>query len=156
MLRETLMSWTNVWTWFSWLAPQQLSYFCSSLGHISLTFLLSFFFQIVVQQEYPLDNTQIRLEQAALSFYGLSSSSVNAPEVLRLLSLWDLIRETSPSDRKAQGRPPPTSWPGDVPTPPGPGKVFRHIAQENLERTSIPLDNWVHAFQPGAEVWVKN
>ena len=24
--RETLMSRTNVWTWFSWLAPQQLSY----------------------------------------------------------------------------------------------------------------------------------
>ena len=26
--RETLMSRTNVWTWFSWLAPQQLSYVC--------------------------------------------------------------------------------------------------------------------------------
>ena len=25
--RETLKSWTNVWAWFSWLAPQQLSYF---------------------------------------------------------------------------------------------------------------------------------
>ena len=48
MPRETLMSWTNVWTWFSWLAPQQLSYFCSSLGHISLTFLLSLFLQVVV------------------------------------------------------------------------------------------------------------
>ena len=32
------------------------------------------------------------------------------PEVLRLFSLWDLIRETTPSDRKAQGRPPTTSW----------------------------------------------
>jgi len=25
--REVLMSQTSVWTWFSWLAPQQLSYF---------------------------------------------------------------------------------------------------------------------------------
>ena len=25
MPREALMSQTNVWTWFSWLAPQQLS-----------------------------------------------------------------------------------------------------------------------------------
>ena len=46
--RETLMSWTNVWTWFSWLAPQQLSYFYYSLGRISLTFLLSLFLQVVV------------------------------------------------------------------------------------------------------------
>ena len=65
-------------------------------------------------------------------------------------------RPTPVIKKKAQGRPPPTSWPGDVLTPPGPGKVFCHIAQENLERTSIPLGNWVHAFQPGAEVWVKN
>ena len=41
--RETLMSWINVWTWVSWLAPQQVSYFYYSLGHISLTFLLSLF-----------------------------------------------------------------------------------------------------------------
>ena len=26
----------------------------------------------------------------------------------------------------------------------GPGKVFCHITQETLERTPIPLDNWVH------------
>ena len=27
IFRETLKSWTNVWAWFSWLVPQQLSYF---------------------------------------------------------------------------------------------------------------------------------
>ena len=61
--RETLMSLTNVWTWFFWLVPQQLSYFCWSFGHI--TFLLSLFLQVVVQQEYPPGNTQAVLEQAA-------------------------------------------------------------------------------------------
>ena len=78
------------------------------------------------------------------------------PEVLRLFSLWDLIQETTPSDRKAQGRPPTTSWPGDVPTSPGPGKVFHHIPWETLERTPIPLNNWVHPYQPGDEIWVKD
>ena len=61
-----------------------------------------------------------------------------------------------PSDRKAQGRPPATSWPGDVPTSPGPGKVFHHIPWETLERTPIPLNNWVHPYQPGDEIWVKD
>ena len=46
--RETLMSRTDVWTRFSWLAPQQLPYFYRSLGHISLTFLLSLSLQVVV------------------------------------------------------------------------------------------------------------
>ena len=78
------------------------------------------------------------------------------PEILRLVSLWDLIWETTPSDRKAQGRPPATSWPGDVPKPPGPGKVFCHIAQETLERTPIYLGNWVHPYQPRDEIWVKD
>ena len=41
-----------------------------------LTFL-SLFLQVVVQQEYPPANTQTVLEQAALSFCGLSSPSVN-------------------------------------------------------------------------------
>ena len=36
------------------------------------------------------------------------------------------------------------------------GKVFYHIAQETLERTPIPLGNWVHPYQPGDEVWVKD
>ena len=70
--RDTLMSWTNVWTWFSWTAPPQLSHFCQSLGHVSLTFL-SLFFQAAVQQKYPPANTQTMLEQAALSFCGLIS-----------------------------------------------------------------------------------
>ena len=75
------------------------------------------------------------------------------PEVLRLLSLWDLIWETTPNDKKkAQGRPLTTSWLGDVLTP---GKVFCHIIQETLERTPIPLGNWVHPYQPGEEVWVR-
>ena len=33
------------------------------------------------------------------------------------------------------------------------GKVFSHIA---LERTPIPLGNWVHPYQPGDEVRVKD
>ena len=72
------MSQTNVWTWFSWLAPQQLSYYYESLDNISLIFLLSLFLQVVVQQEYPPGNTQTMLEQATLSFCGLSSPSINA------------------------------------------------------------------------------
>ena len=36
------------------------------------------------------------------------------------------------------------------------GKVFYHMAQETLERTPIPLGNWVHPYQPGDEVWVKD
>ena len=36
------------------------------------------------------------------------------------------------------------------------GKVFHHIARETLERTPIPLGNWVHPYQPGDEVWVKD
>ena len=76
------------------------------------------------------------------------------PEALRLFSLWD-IWETTPSDKKAQGRPPTPSWTGDVLTPPGSGKVFCHIAWETLERTPIPLGNWVHLYQPGDEAWGK-
>ena len=41
--RETLMSWPNVWPWFSWLAPWELFCFSQSLGQVSLTFLLSLF-----------------------------------------------------------------------------------------------------------------
>ena len=58
--------------------------------------------------------------------------------------------------KKAQGRPPTTSWPGDVPAPSGPGKVFNRITRETLERTPIPLGNWVHPYQPGDEVWVND
>ena len=36
------------------------------------------------------------------------------------------------------------------------GKVFHHITQETLDRTLIPLGNWVHPYQPGDEVWVKD
>ena len=39
--------------------------------------------------------------------------------------------------------------------PPGPGKVFRHIAWETLDRTPILLNNWVHPHQPGDEIWVR-
>ena len=36
------------------------------------------------------------------------------------------------------------------------GKVFHHIVRETLERTPIPLGNWVHPYYPGDEVWVKD
>ena len=36
------------------------------------------------------------------------------------------------------------------------GKVFCHITQETLERTPSALGNWVHPYQPGDEVWVKD
>ena len=35
-------------------------------------------------------------------------------------------------------------------------EVFGHITQETLERTPITLGNWVHPYQPGDEVWVKD
>ena len=118
------------------------------------------FLQVVVRQEHPLANTQTMLEQAALSFCGLSSPSENAARgpqsILPLRSYtgdhpqwWSHWRPP-----KAQGRPP-TSWPGDVLTLPGPGKVFCHITWETLERTPVPLGNWVHPYPPGDEVWVK-
>ena len=37
----TLMARPNVWPWFSWLALRELFCFSQSLGHVSLTFLLS-------------------------------------------------------------------------------------------------------------------
>ena len=149
--KEILMSWISVWTWFSWLAPQQLSYSCSSLGRISLTFLLSLFLQVAVRQEYPLANTQTMLEQAALSFCGLSASSAKAPwgpqSILHLISYtgdhpqwWSHWRPPKP-----QGRPPTTSWAGDVLTPQDPGKVFCHITWETLERYPPP---WAFEFIP--------
>ena len=36
------------------------------------------------------------------------------------------------------------------------GTVFRHIILETWESTPIPLGNWVHPYQPGDEVWVKD
>ena len=36
------------------------------------------------------------------------------------------------------------------------GKVFCHIAQETWKRTPIPLGNWVHPYEPGDEIWVKD
>ena len=36
------------------------------------------------------------------------------------------------------------------------GKVLHHIARETLERTPIPLGNWVYPYQPGDEVWVED
>ena len=36
------------------------------------------------------------------------------------------------------------------------GEVFHQIARETLERTPIPLGNWVHPYQPENEVWVKD
>ena len=57
-------------------------------------------------QEYAPANTQTMLEQAALSFCGLSSPSVNALQgLLAILSLRSYM-ETTLSIRKPQGRPP--------------------------------------------------
>ena len=36
------------------------------------------------------------------------------------------------------------------------GTVFCHIARETLGRTPIPLGNWVHPYQPGDEIQVKD
>ena len=36
------------------------------------------------------------------------------------------------------------------------GTVFCHIARETLGRTPISLGNWVHPYQPGDEIWVKD
>ena len=36
------------------------------------------------------------------------------------------------------------------------GKVLHHITRETLERTPIPLGKWVHPYQPGDDVWVKD
>ena len=35
-------------------------------------------------------------------------------------------------------------------------EVFGHITQETLGRTPITLGNWVHPYQPGDELWVKD
>ena len=62
---------------------------------------------------YTLLGDPVTLGQCATPSLTLS---LMHPEVLRLFSLWDLIWETTPSDRKAQERPPATrcpdiSWP---------------------------------------------
>ena len=36
------------------------------------------------------------------------------------------------------------------------GEVLCRITWETLERTPIPFCNWVHPYQPGDEVWVKD
>ena len=41
-------------------------------------------------------------------------------------------------------------------TPSGPGKVAYHITWETLEKTPIPLGNWVYRYQPGDELWFKD
>ena len=56
------------------------------------------------------------------------------PKVFRLFSLWDLIWENTSSDRKSQGKPPKASWPGDVPTPSGPGKSIPPYCLGNLRK----------------------
>ena len=58
--REILMSWTNVWTWFAWLAPPAVFLLSLIIGPVSLTSLLSLFLQVVLRQEYPLANTRQR------------------------------------------------------------------------------------------------
>ena len=37
--RDTVMSWTNVWTWFSWIAPPQLSLLLLIFGPCIFNFL---------------------------------------------------------------------------------------------------------------------
>ena len=56
------------------------------------------------------------------------------PEVVRLFTLWDVIWENTPSDRKTQGKSSTTSWPGNVLTPPGPGKSLPPYRQRNLRK----------------------
>ena len=81
--RETLMSRPNVWPWF-WLPPWELFCFSKSVGHVSLTFLLSWLLLEYSKspsdslREYSLANTQTMLKRVTLSFHGLSSPSVNA------------------------------------------------------------------------------
>ena len=71
--------------------------------------MLSLFLQVVVQQEYPPTNTQTVLEQAALSFCGLSSSSINVRQGLQaIIPLRSYMRD-HPSNRIPQQRPQTTS-----------------------------------------------
>ena len=140
---------------FSWLAPQQLSY-VYIFGPYTFNFLVKFVSPSSSTTRISLANTQTMLEQAAFSSCGPSSPSVNAPWGPRAVLPLRSYMGDHPSDKKAQGRPPTTSWPRDVLTPPGPGKVFCHIAWETLERTSVPLGSWVPPYQPGDKVWVKD
>ena len=63
-------------------------------------------------------------------------SEPSAPWDPQAILLWDLIRETTPSDKEAQGRLPTTSWPEDVLTPPGPGKSLLPYHSRNLRKDS--------------------
>ena len=75
------------------------------------------------------------------------------PEVLRLLSLWDLIWETTPSVKKLKGD---HQQLADL-------EMSWHLRalekssaiSERTERTPIPLGNWVHSYLPGDEIWLK-
>ena len=54
------------------------------------------FLQVVVQQKYPPVNTQTMPEQAALSFCGLSSPSVNAPQGPRAIFPFEILHGRPP------------------------------------------------------------
>ena len=77
--RETLMSWPNVWSWFSWLAPRELFCFSQSLGHVSLTFLLSLFL---------LENNKSPSDSLTRIFPGQHPDDA---ETCRLIVPWTLI-----------------------------------------------------------------
>ena len=150
--REALMSWINVF-----LASPSAAFLCLLIfGPYTFNFLVKFVSPSSSTTRISLANTQTMLEQAAFSSCGPSSPSVNAPWGPRAVLPLRSYMGDHPSDKKSQGRPPTTSWPRDVLTPPGPGKVFCHIAWETLERTSVPLGSWVPPYQPGDKVWVKD
>ena len=64
----------------------------------------------------------------------LRTPSVNTPRGPQALLPWRSYTGDHPRDRKAQGGPPTTSWPGDVLTPPGPGKSLPPYLPINLRK----------------------
>ena len=107
------------------------------------------------RQDHPSSNTQTVLEQAASSFSRLSPPSINAPRGPQAVLPLRSYRETTPVIGKLKGgHHQHLTW--RCPNTSGLGTVFCHIARETLKKTPIPLGHWVHPYQPGDEVWVKD
>ena len=122
---------------------------------MSLTFSLSLFLQVVVQSEYPPANTQTVLEQAALSFYGLSSPSVSAPQGPQAILLLRSYMGDHPRDKELKGNPQQLAELRCTDTS-RPCKSLLPYRLRNLRKDTHAFGQLGSSYQPGDEVWVKD
>ena len=132
--RETLMSGTNVWTWFSWLAPQQLSYLLI-FGPYIFNFLLKFAspscsMTRISPGQHP-DNAET---SCLIILWTFTSHCKYTPSSLGYFPFEILYGRTPPVIGKLKGNPQQLadlemSWHLQAL-----GKVFHNITWENLRK----------------------